>query len=71
MNVKSEASGLKIGVDGSYKDALVNGKWGVKLTFSGSEFNNRYEVALTIDEAKYLIKEINASFSVIDTCKKL
>lgn len=70
MKVRCEASGLKIGVDNSVTEALVDGNWGVRITFSGLELNNRYEVVLDSEEAISLVDKIQASMKAIQEVKK-
>jgi len=69
MKIKAEASGLTIGVDNAITEALVSGKWGIRLSFSGEELNNRYEVVLSVDEARNFVENIQKSIDSINEIK--
>jgi hypothetical protein len=68
MEVKVEAYGTQLGKDNTITEALIDGKWGVRFSFqSGHE--SRYDVVLTVEDAKALVEKIQASIESIAKVK--
>lgn len=69
MKVAVEQSACTIGVDNAIADAVQTGNWGVLLTFSGDELNNRYQAALSLDEARSLAAKLIKNVDELELLK--
>lgn len=67
MQVKCEPYGTKIGVDNNITEALINGKWGIRLDFTDEENTSKFSVVLTEDQAEALVGNIDLAIKSI--CK--